>query len=210
MGVNASWKLSAGMRAARVGHTFVAVLVVGCTVGLSGCTNDALAQQYREGSGKNYVAGDGSITEIAPGNRTGSITFTAPQLDGTNYVSAPAGEAGVTVVNFWYVSCAPCRAEAADLESVYEQTSSPTVHFVGVNIRDEAETAQAFLTTYQVTYPTVLDTNGAVQIAFAGQAAKLYTPSTAILDGDNRISAIISGHADPGILKSLIDSANSK
>ena len=32
---------------------------------LTGCASDPLADQYREGSGKNYIAGDGTITEIA-------------------------------------------------------------------------------------------------------------------------------------------------
>ena len=37
---------------------------------LTGCAaNDPLAEQYREGTGQNYIAGDGSVLEIAPGNK---------------------------------------------------------------------------------------------------------------------------------------------
>ncbi|MFT6534889.1 MAG: hypothetical protein ACJAS7_000929, partial [Alpinimonas sp.] len=30
-------------------------------VGITGCSSDPLAEQYRAGSGKNYIAGDGTI-----------------------------------------------------------------------------------------------------------------------------------------------------
>ena len=37
---------------------------------LSGCTaNDSLATQYRSGTGQNYIAGDGTVSEFAAGSR---------------------------------------------------------------------------------------------------------------------------------------------
>lgn len=32
---------------------------------LSGCTSDPLAEQFRSGDNKNYIAGDGTVTEFA-------------------------------------------------------------------------------------------------------------------------------------------------
>ena len=50
---------------------------------LSACsTNESLANQYKSGTGKNYIAGDGSITEVAEANRGEAIAFEATDLDG--------------------------------------------------------------------------------------------------------------------------------
>ena len=49
---------------------------------LSGCTaNDGLAQQYRAGSGQNYIAGDGSVIEFAAANRGEAVSFDGTLAD---------------------------------------------------------------------------------------------------------------------------------
>ncbi|MGO7984058.1 TlpA disulfide reductase family protein, partial [Rhizobium johnstonii] len=50
----------------------------------------------------------------------------------------------VLVVNFWYASCAPCRAEAPDLEKIHAEFDGQGATFVGVNVRDQAATAASF------------------------------------------------------------------
>ena len=46
------------------------LVTVSCT-----STSDALAEQYRDGSGANYISGDGAITVLAPESRTDSVQF---------------------------------------------------------------------------------------------------------------------------------------
>ena len=84
---------------------------------LTGCTSDPLAEQYREGSGKNYIAGDGTISEFDESQRGEPIEFSGETVDGGTFDSAET-LGGVTVVNFWYAGCAPCRVEAPILEEV--------------------------------------------------------------------------------------------
>ena len=81
-----------------------------------------------------------------------------------------AGE--VLVVNFWYASCAPCRAEAPTCEDLEPEFADEGVSFLGVNVRDQADTALAFDESYGITYPSIIDVNdGGVQLAFGDDGA---------------------------------------
>ncbi|HZK59049.1 MAG TPA: TlpA family protein disulfide reductase, partial [Cryobacterium sp.] len=50
---------------------------------LTGCSSDPLAAQYREGSNKGYIAGDGSVTEIPAGKRGAAVEFAGTSESGT-------------------------------------------------------------------------------------------------------------------------------
>ena len=173
---------------------------------LTGCTSDPLAEQYREGSGKNYIAGDGTISEFDASQRGEPVEFTGETVEGGTFDSADTvGE--VTVVNFWYAGCAPCRVEAPILEEVSQSFGGEGVSFVGVNVRDQAGTAASFEETYGVTYPSILDVNeGTAQLAFAGDVPPAAVPTTIVLDQEGRVAARVLGQlTDASILESIID-----
>ncbi|MDH6235632.1 TlpA family protein disulfide reductase [Cryobacterium sp. CG_9.6] len=179
-------------------------LVVAALV-LSGCASDPLAAQYREGSSKGFIAGDGSVTEIDASARGEVIEFTGVDENGDTLTSADfAGE--VLVVNFWYASCAPCRAEAADLQALNARFTGQGAEFMGVNVRDQAPSALAFNDTYGITYPSVLDVDdGSVQLAFSGSIPPNAVPTTLVLDQQGRVAARILGQVTtPSILETLI------
>jgi thiol-disulfide isomerase/thioredoxin len=172
---------------------------------LTGCTNDPLAEQYREGSGKGYIAGDGSWTEIPAAERDEPVEFAGVDQNGDEVTSDDfAGE--VLVVNFWYAACAPCRAEAPDLVELSAQYEGQGASFLGVNVRDQADTAIAFDETYGIEYPSIIDTNdGAVKLAFSGSVPPNAVPTTLVLDAEGRIAARIVGQLrDASILDTLI------
>jgi thiol-disulfide isomerase/thioredoxin len=175
---------------------------------LTGCTSDPLAEQFREGSGKNYIAGDGTISEFAEPQRGDRIEFSGGTVDGGTFDSAESlGD--VTVVNFWYAGCAPCRVEAPILEEVSQQfaSSGEPVTFVGVNVRDQAGTAASFEESYGVTYPSILDVeSGTAQLAFAGPVPPAAVPTTIVLDQEGRVAARVLGQlTEASILESIID-----
>ncbi|TFD44823.1 TlpA family protein disulfide reductase [Cryobacterium frigoriphilum] len=172
---------------------------------LTGCTSDPLAEQYRSGDSKGYIAGDGSITEIAVDDRGDPVDFAGLTETGDPVASADyLGE--VTVVNFWYASCAPCRAEADDLQSLNAQFDGNGASFLGVNVRDQAPNALAFSETYSITYPSVLDVDdGAMQLAFSGSIPPNAVPTTLVLDTEGRVAARILGAIpEASILETLI------
>jgi thiol-disulfide isomerase/thioredoxin len=189
------------MRAGLVAALAVASLVLG------GCASesDSLAEQYRAGTGQNYISGDGALTVVAPESRASGIRFQGPLDVGGTFSSADyAGQ--VLVVNFWYAGCPPCRLEAPDLEALHQEFKDEGVVFLGVNILDQAPTAVAFAEEFGVTYPSIIDTNdGSVRLAFAGQVAPNAVPTTVVVDQQGRVAARISGLlTEPDVLAELI------
>ena len=173
---------------------------------LSGCAPaDPLAEQYRAGSDKNYISGDGSISEFDPADRGDPVEF-----DGTTETGLGVSEkdyAGeVLVVNFWYAECAPCRAEAEDLQALYIKHQDAGASFLGVNIYNQPETALAFARKFKVTYPSVMDADsGTMRLAFAGHAPPSAVPTTLVLDKAGRVAARFLGQvAAPSNLDTII------
>lgn len=177
------------------------------TLGLSACAQeDALAKQARAGDNKNYVAGDGSVTEFAATDRKAPIQVTGTLFNGT--AVTPADFQGkVTVLNFWFAACAPCRVEAPVLEELHQEFKDQGVQFFGVNLRDEKPTAEAFDKTFGLTYPSFDDKDGGVLLAVSGLVPPGAVPTTLVLDKQGRVSARVLGEIERGTLKALIASA---
>lgn len=174
---------------------------------LAGCGEpDSLAEQARAGDNKNYIAGDGSVSEYAPDGRGAPVEMTTPLYDGKT-VSSAEWRGSVTVLNVWYAACAPCRTEAPTLEALYQEFKSDGVLFYGINVRDTAATAAAFERTFGVTYPSIDDSGGGALLALADQVPPRAVPTTLVLDKQGRVTARVLGVAEKGTLKALITSA---
>ncbi len=193
--MNKRFRNSAALKAL-IAATVAGLLLTGCTA------NDPLAEQFKAGDNKNYIAGDGTVTEFAKENRGRSVSWSGQISDGRTLSSeAIAGTA--VVMNFWYAGCAPCRAEAPDLQQLSEQFKD--VQFVGVNVRDSAATAAAFERKFGVTYPSILDAaTGDVVLAFTGVVTPQAVPTTLVIDKQGKVSARVLGRIDPSTLKALI------
>ncbi|MCA5924697.1 TlpA family protein disulfide reductase [Curtobacterium oceanosedimentum] len=192
-----------GKRFAVLAATAIAAALV-----LSGCSSDSgdLAKQYGNGTTQNYISGDGAVTEVSAEDRRDPVTFRAEDANGDT-VSSEDLRGKVVVLNFWYASCPPCRAEAKYLNQVHDAyADSDDVAFIGVNVRDEAATAAAFERTFGVEYPTVLDQRtGTMQLALSGQIAPNAVPATIVLDTKGRVAARVLGAIDgTSILKTLV------
>ncbi|WP_227878522.1 TlpA family protein disulfide reductase [Arthrobacter dokdonensis] len=178
-------------------------------VGLAACTaKDPLASQAAAGDNKGYIAGDGSVTEYALAKRSDPVEFSGKLFDGST-VSAAKLRGKVTVLNFWYAACSPCRLEAPDLQSLHTEFEPQGVDFLGVNIRDEVATAEAFERTFKLTYPSIMDKDGGVLLSLSQRkfVPPDSVPTTLVLDKQGRVSARILGTADKSTLKALITSA---
>lgn len=193
-------------RGARARAAASALVAIGLIAGLAACSEDPLAEQYRSGDNKGFVAADGfRVVEIPAAERTDPVDFEAV-LD-TGGTASSADYAGqVLVVNFWYAGCAPCRVEAPELAAADAAFEGQDVSFLGVNLYDGAEASRAFASTYGVEYPSALATeDGSIKLAFAGETPLNAVPVTLVLDKDGRVAARLVGQIDDAsILETLV------
>jgi thiol-disulfide isomerase/thioredoxin len=174
---------------------------------LAGCSSSTLQEQARAGDDKNYVAGDGSVVEVAPSDRGAPVEVRGTSAE-LQPVDLTAWRGDVVVLNVWYAACGPCRAEAPDLQAISADYAAKGVHFVGLNTRDDAQTAQAFQRRFEIGYPSILDGDGAAIVALRGEVSPQAVPTTLVIDRQGRVAGRILGRiADPSILTSLVDDA---
>jgi thiol-disulfide isomerase/thioredoxin len=170
----------------------------------SACANDSLADQFRSGDNKNYIAGDGTVTEFAPGSRPKAASWSGVTESG-EAISSTQLEGVITVMNFWYAGCAPCRIEMPELIELQTEFLPEGVQFIGVNVRDSAETSLAFARRIDMNFPSVMDAKtGSVVLGFTGVVTPQAVPTTLVIDAEGNVSARVLGRIDKGILTTLV------
>lgn len=154
----------------------------------------------------SYMSGDGTVTEFMPMNRTNAVSWGGVTSDGTTLTSDNL--TGVVVVlNFWYAACTACRIETPDLVALSEEFDGK-VQFVGVNVRDSAETANAFKRTFKINFPSIMDAStGDVVLSFTGIVTPSAVPTTLVIGSDEKVTSRILGVAEKATLKALIKTA---
>jgi thiol-disulfide isomerase/thioredoxin len=182
----------------------IALMLSAFVLTSSGCAADSLAEQFREGDNKNYIAGDGTVTEYALGSRLKAADWAGVTESGDN-LSSDQLTGVITVMNFWYAGCAPCRIEMPELIELQDQFLSDEVQFIGVNVRDTPETALAFARQVNLNFPSVMDAKtGSVVLGFTGVVTPQAVPTTLVIDSEGNVSARVLGRIDKGILEELI------
>lgn len=157
-------------------------------------------------TGNGFVAGDGSIVLLEPSERRPAPALAGPTLAGGEFALADhLGE--VVVINVWASWCAPCRAEAPDLQALWEEFEGQGVQFVGLDTRDTDAAAKAFVEAYEITYPNVIDTDGRLQLLFSDSLPPQAIPSTVVIDPQGRVAGRILGRVSEATLRGLIESA---
>lgn len=181
-------------------------LAASLALGLAACAPDPVSQDYLDGTGAGYIATDGLRYKIFPaGERSEPVVFGGLTDQGGGFTSTDVlGQ--VVVVNFWYAACGPCRVEAPVLEEVWQRHQGDPVVFIGVNIRDEAETALSFAETFGVTYPSLMDARrGDTKLAFTSIVPVQTPPTTVVLDREGRVAArLIGAITEESILSSIV------
>ncbi|MFC6706611.1 MULTISPECIES: TlpA family protein disulfide reductase [Flexivirga] len=191
--------------AVRRRHMLLAVLGLAGTGALAGCgtTNpDSVAAQAQGGDQKGYVAGDGTVAQIAQADRGKPLQLSGATIDGATW--SLAGRTGGVVVNVWGSWCPPCIQETPDLKKAYTRlrAARPGVAFVGVDIKESAASAQSFVVKNRIPYPSLAYEGGKSLLALHGMAPA--TPTTLVLDQQGRIAARVLGPVDATTLVGLV------
>ncbi len=83
--------------------------------------------------------------------------FSLPRLASDGKVSSDSFAGSPAVINFWASWCQPCREEAPLLERAWRTYRDDGLLVIGVNARDSAADAKAFVREFDITYPVVVD-----------------------------------------------------
>lgn len=138
--------------------------------------------------------------------------FSMPLLGGDTFeMSAHLGNP--IVINFWASWCPPCRQESPLLERTWRAYADRGVLFVGVDIQDDPEDAQAYLDEFGLTFPNGTDRDGRITVDYGviGLPVTFFIGTEGIVEGRfvgalredglvERVEALIAGSPEPGEL----------
>lgn len=173
------------------------------TLALVGCGGGAIGADTPASSGQSFVGSAYTSTVFRAGARP-----PAPDVSGTTlagqHLSLSAYRGSVVVLNFWGSWCSPCRAEAPDLTALATNYSARGVKFLGIDIRDDRVSADAFVKTFRTPYPSLNDPGDELALAFRGTVPPAAIPSTLVIDRTGHIAARILGSVSYDSLRALI------
>jgi len=152
-------------------------------------------------------ASDGNMVAYPVGQRPAAPEFTATSLTGTP-INFASYRGKIVVLNVWGSWCDPCRAEGQTLKYLDEQYGPAGVAFLGDDIQDTPTNAQAFLHGEGITYPSVNDSNEAVEQRLSLAVPISGTPTTLVIDKTGHIAGTIDGAVTyPDVTTLLRDAA---
>ena len=112
--------------------------------------------------------------------------FQVTLFDGGSFrLSDQIGKTAV-VLNFWYPTCPPCRAEMPDFQRSWQKLEGEDVMFLGLFVPqglDTEQDARDFIDELGLTYDFATDTRALVAQSYE----VLYFPTTVFIDRQGRI-----------------------
>lgn len=143
------------------------------------------------------------ISLFPAGKRAKAPTLEGELVEGGT-LQAESMRGKVVVVNIWGSWCAPCRAEAPDLARVARETEPKGVTFLGIDVRDDKASAQAFTRRYAIPYQSLFDPNGSQLVKFSSIIPINAVPSTVVVDRSGRVAARVVGRVSYKTLNGLV------
>lgn len=107
----------------------------------------------------------------------------------------------IVVLNFWASWCAPCRAEAPALQSVWEQYQDDGVVLLGVAYADNGPKSLEYIAEFDITYPNAPDLGTRISETYNIQGV----PETFIIDRDGNVAQFIYAGITEAQLSSILD-----
>jgi thiol-disulfide isomerase/thioredoxin len=169
---------------------------------LAGCSTGDSAVDVNNGGEFRFVAGTAAGEVIPAAERAGAPDFSGTLLGGGDW-SSDELSGDVAVLNFWGSWCAPCRVETPEFQQVYTEVADDGVQFLGLNVKDQEQFAEAFVAGKGITFPSLYDPKGEVALAFRDYPASAI-PSTIVLDRESRVAAVYTGEVRQDDLRAVL------
>ena len=146
------------------------------------------------------VTGAGAFQFVAPGGQT-KISYTGDQrqkipnlsgddlLENDKKINTADYTGKIVVINIWGSWCGPCRGEVPDLQKIYDQTKRSDVEIVGIDVRDDRNSAMDFYHNSSLSYPSIFDPFARSLLPLQGYPRST-VPSTLVLDRQQRVAWI--------------------
>ena len=119
-------------------------------------------------------------------------TFSGEDVRDTDKtISLEDFEGEIVVLNSWGQWCAPCRAEADDLQEVHSELQKRQIGTVlGINVRDyNPQVSNDFLEDNGLKYPSIYDPPFKTAAALGGVPTSV-VPTTIVLDKQHRPATV--------------------
>jgi thiol-disulfide isomerase/thioredoxin len=141
---------------------------------------------------------------LAKGQTPAAPNFDLPRLDGKGRIDLASlvGRKPI-VLDLWSSWCVPCITESQRLQRAHRQYGD-RIAFIGVDSKDFAGDARAWLHKYRITYPSVHDGTGVVLDRWVGG---VILPSIFFIDRGGKVVGQMAAEEDlPRFLRRISES----
>jgi thiol-disulfide isomerase/thioredoxin len=181
------------------------VAVLAAMLILAACAGTGADEQTRSAGQVGYPEVARNLTRVPPDQRKELPTVSGPALGSNQTISTQDFRGKVVVINVWGSWCPPCRKEAPDLQAASVETKH-IAQFVGITSKDyDPAPAEAFVRSFQITYPSIYDPTGKVLLAFAGELPPSAIPTTMIIDRQGRLAVRVLSEVSKITLVDMIN-----
>ena len=173
----------------------IGAMLAAAAVTLAGCAQDSDNAQNAVATGGNFefiTPGGEKVINYEESERKPLRTFSGEDVrDRDKTISLEDYEGEIVVLNSWGQWCAPCRAEADDLQEVHSELQKRKIGTVlGINVRDyNPQVSNDFLEDNGLKYPSIYDPPFKTAAALGGVPTSV-VPTTIVLDKQHRPATV--------------------
>jgi len=171
---------------------------------LKPATTYQVAVVSHDGFGNRADYDAGTVTTFAVGSEVGMYApdFTLPGIDGQN-VTFSDFRGKAVILNFWLSYCGPCVHEMPYIQRVFDSRSDEGLVVLAINVRESADAVRSFVDSHGLTFPVLLDSEGAVDEVYQPPVF----PTTFFVDADGIIGEVKEGRFDsPEEIEEILES----
>lgn len=126
--------------------------------------------------------------------------FTLARLETGTLAFPDALRGRVVAIRFWADWCPFCAPEMKALEPVFQRYREHGLAILAVNVRQDRESARAFVDRLGISYDVLLDGEGEVARAYGVRGL----PTTFLLDREGRLRARILGESGAKVFERAV------